>query len=202
MEVVFRPAVTFPPSPGKKCGGHGGASGARIEEAALFFSALPFDSLITTMAGWFLTIALFIRVQMFQQRKSPRKYIGTKRRHLARDDMDEDFSCLFDATELDREALDKSRKVSFSARGNLTPPCTRERHKTQTRTRPRKKRDRKRRSQVFLAEKNRKRKATDASTTPAKANTGKVGGGETFFRTGGGGPQAQAACQTILSFGS
>ena len=63
--------------------------------------------------------------------------------------MDEDFSCLFDATELDGEALEKSRKVSFSARGNLTPPCTRERHKTQTRTRPRKKRDRKRRSQVF-----------------------------------------------------
>ncbi len=180
MEVVFRPAVTFPPSPGKKCGGHGGASGARIEEAALFFSALPFDSLITTMAGWFLTIALFIRVQMFQQRKSPRKYIGTKRRHLARDDMDEDFSCLFDATELDREALDKSRKVSFSARGNLTPPCTRERHKTQTRTRPRKKRDRKRRSQVFWRRKREREKQQTRRRLLQKRIQEKSGGGKLF----------------------
>lgn len=96
--------------------------------------------------------------------------------------MDEDFSCLFDATELDREALEKSRKVSFSARGNLTPPCTRERHKTQTRTRPRKKKRQEKKKPSFLAEKKRKRKrkATDAATTPAKANTGKVGG-KTFF---------------------
>ncbi len=96
--------------------------------------------------------------------------------------MDEDFSCLFDATELDREALEKSRKVSFSARGNLTPPCTRERHKTQTRTRRRKKRDRKRRSQVFWRRK-REREKQQTRRRLLQKRIQEKSGEKLFFRT-------------------